>query len=154
MAGVAVRLAGGDRFTRRVVAAVWVSVPLVPVIVSDTAGLRHTDGAVEREGIRRAVARARDAQLVLWLMDASDPQPDPPQDLVGHTGEMLRVLNKNDLATPERLTSPPGSDWFQLSLATGEGLAALVSAIEAQAQARIGTTSQAPVITQARHRDF
>ena len=35
--GVAVRLAGGARFTSSVVDAVWVSVPLVPVIVSDNA---------------------------------------------------------------------------------------------------------------------
>ena len=31
------RLAGGDRFTRSVVDAVWIRVPLVPVIVSDSA---------------------------------------------------------------------------------------------------------------------
>jgi hypothetical protein len=34
---VAVRLAGGAIFTRRVVDDVWVSVPLVPVIVSESA---------------------------------------------------------------------------------------------------------------------
>ncbi len=35
--GVAVRLAGGARFTSRVVDAVWLIVPLVPVTVSDNA---------------------------------------------------------------------------------------------------------------------
>ena len=39
----------------------------LPVIVSDTAGIREPQGAIEREGIRRTLAHAREADLVLWL---------------------------------------------------------------------------------------
>ena len=35
----------------------------------DTAGIRETDDPVEQEGVRRARARAADADLVLWLPD-------------------------------------------------------------------------------------
>ena len=45
----------------------------VPVILSDTAGIRAAEGRVEREGIRRAVAHARAADLVVWLTDAASP---------------------------------------------------------------------------------
>lgn len=41
-----------------------------PVIVADTAGLRDTDEEIEAEGVRRAKARAEEADLVLWLSDA------------------------------------------------------------------------------------
>src|SRR3981081_3421540 len=41
-----------------------------PVTVIDTAGIRETDDPVEQEGVRRARARAREADLVLWLVDA------------------------------------------------------------------------------------
>ena len=41
-----------------------------PVTVIDTAGIRETDDPVEQEGVRRARARAADADLVLWLADA------------------------------------------------------------------------------------
>ncbi len=51
-----------------------------PVIVTDTAGLREAAGLVEAEGIRRARARAEDADLVLWLSPA-DTLVDPPDDL-------------------------------------------------------------------------
>ncbi|HWN80042.1 MAG TPA: tRNA uridine-5-carboxymethylaminomethyl(34) synthesis GTPase MnmE, partial [Bradyrhizobium sp.] len=41
-----------------------------PVTVIDTAGIRETDDPVEREGVRRARARAAEADLVLWMIDA------------------------------------------------------------------------------------
>ena len=50
----------------------------LPVVLSDTAGIRETEGKIEREGIRRTLDRARDADLVLWLMDATDPRSDLP----------------------------------------------------------------------------
>ena len=43
------------------------------VIVADTAGIREAPGLVEREGIRRATERARAADLILWLVDATSP---------------------------------------------------------------------------------
>src|SRR5258708_1836766 len=41
-----------------------------PVTVIDTAGIRESDDPVEREGVRRARARAAEADLVLWMTDA------------------------------------------------------------------------------------
>ena len=81
------------------------------------------------------VARARDADLVLWLMDATDPQPAPPADLAAPAREMLWVLNKMDLPGSQRLHPMPE----------------LTKTIEAKAHASIGT-SEARVLTQARHR--
>ena len=121
----------------------------VPVILSDTAGIREAEGKVEREGIRRAVARARDAELVLWLMNAADPRPELPPDLVHGRAEMLWVLNKIDLVEGDGRRAAPG--WFRLSVLTGEGLPELARAIEARAVAAAGA-SETPVITQARHR--
>src|SRR5262249_8960152 len=83
--------------TTRDIIEVTLDVGGVLVVVSDTAGIREAEGKVEQEGIRRAVARARDADLVLWLMDATDPQPQLPADLVAHAGRTLWVLNKVDL---------------------------------------------------------
>src|SRR5436190_4831263 len=42
-----------------------------PVTVLDTAGIRETDDPVEREGVRRASEQAAQANLVLWVEDAS-----------------------------------------------------------------------------------
>ena len=45
------------------------------VILADTAGLRAASEAVEAEGVRRALARAEAADLVLLLLDGSDANP-------------------------------------------------------------------------------
>ncbi len=53
-----------------------------PVIVSDTAGLREAEGAIEREGIRRSLAAAARADLVLWLVEPAGGAA-PPAALAG-----------------------------------------------------------------------
>jgi tRNA modification GTPase len=42
-----------------------------PVTVLDTAGIRETEDPIEREGVRRASEQAANADLVLWLVDAT-----------------------------------------------------------------------------------
>src|SRR5262249_36369053 len=57
--------------TTRDVIEVHMDLDGYPVTLLDTAGLRHSDDPVEREGMRRAEERARDADLVLWVTDVS-----------------------------------------------------------------------------------
>src|SRR6266550_2218935 len=57
--------------TTRDVIEVQLDLDGYPVTVIDTAGIRDTDDPVEREGVRRARARAAEADLVLWLIDAT-----------------------------------------------------------------------------------
>ncbi len=137
--------------TTRDIIEVTLNLGGLPVVLSDTAGIREAEGAVEREGIRRAVARARDADLVLWLTDATDPQAELPADLAARAGDTLWVLNKMDLPEAQRAQGKIQPGWLPLSVRTGKGLAELTQAIEARAQAGAGT-SEAPVLTQARHR--
>src|SRR5690349_24112549 len=68
-----------------------------PVTVIDTAGIRETDDPVEQEGVRRARARAADADLVLWLSDS-------PQATIDHDGvaPIWRVQTKIDLSEAGR----------------------------------------------------
>ena len=86
----------------------------VPVTLADTAGLRDSDDPIEREGIKRARAELAEADLVLWVVDLTDPTAgDPPQARV----PVIRIENKLDLAAP---TGEAGS--VALSARTGEGL--------------------------------
>ncbi len=45
----------------------------VPVIISDTAGIRFSDDFIEQEGVRRALKKAQDADIKIYLVDASNP---------------------------------------------------------------------------------
>jgi len=43
-----------------------------PIVLVDTAGLRDAGGAVEREGVARSQAQAREADLRLWVLDSAE----------------------------------------------------------------------------------
>ncbi len=60
--------------TTRDVIEVQLDLDGYPVTVIDTAGIRETDDPVEQEGVRRARARAGEADLVLW---EAAPGPTP-----------------------------------------------------------------------------
>jgi tRNA modification GTPase len=68
----------------------------------DTAGIRETDDPVELEGVRRARDRANAADLVLWVVDASEKVTSPLLDRTS-AGKMAAaapvwvVRNKIDL---------------------------------------------------------
>lgn len=105
------------------------------VWIADTAGLRETVDAVESEGIRRALARAQAADLVIRVAPADGSPP------VGAAGE-IAVITKADLR-------PTGSG-FGVSTVTGEGIDALRAAIAERAAA--GSAEAAP-LTRRRHRE-
>ena len=83
--------------TTRDVIEVQLDLDGYPVTVIDTAGIRETDDPVEQEGVRRARARAEEADLVLWLVDGVRPRP-----AVGRAVPAWTVRTKIDLE-PRRL---------------------------------------------------
>lgn len=119
----------------------------LPVILMDTAGIREAPGAVEQEGVRRAMDRAEQADLVIWLVDpSSGPDGLPPSD-APFANRLLLVAAKCDLpAASSAIVSG-----VRVSAKTGEGVADLIARLTEEAKARIGQ-SEAPRITRARHR--
>lgn len=118
----------------------------LPVTLTDTAGLREAESKVEAEGVRRALARTEQADVVLWLVDATAPIWELPAALEIRTA--ICVLNKIDLErgfTPHR-------DCLQISARTGQGLDRLVEALEEQAAHVAETGLASPLMTRARHR--
>lgn len=108
------------------------------VLLIDTAGLRETDDPIEREGVRRALARAEGADLRLQVIVPGDEAP------AGSGRESILVLNKCDLGP-----GPAGA--LPVSALSGQGIDALLAAIGARVAARLDT-AEAPAITRARHR--
>lgn len=96
--------------TTRDVIEVRLDLDGLPVIVSDTAGIREATGFVEAEGIRRTLAQARAADLVIWLTDASEPRLEPPPELTSSAAPILHVLNKIDLAGTHHPPSQSATD--------------------------------------------
>jgi tRNA modification GTPase len=139
--------------TTRDVIEVHLDLGGVPVMLIDTAGLREAEGKVEAEGIRRALARAGDADLVLWIVDATAPEWNAPRGIAsqgsGEGGEVaVTVLNKIDLAPGEGA----GHDSLRVSAKTGEGIEQLVDMLAEKAAVGTGQGAGTPVLTRARHR--
>lgn len=116
-------------------------------IVSDTAGLREAGDAIEAEGMRRALARARAADLVVLVLDGTAPaRPALPPALQDRL--CLTVWNKSDLAR-----HAAGADELSLSAKTGDGIDRLVALLTARAAALADIPGEAPPLTRARHRE-
>lgn len=125
----------------------------IPVTVADTAGLREALGKVEQEGIRRALARAKNSHVVIWLQDATAAGPDLPPALEGSGAIGLPVFNKIDLLKSPRRKMPALGDAqaLMISTVTGQGLTELIARLAQMARDRIGSLEE-PAITRQRHR--
>ena len=115
------------------------------VTLMDTAGLRDTADAIEAEGVRRARARAGEAELRLWVR-APGFDGAAVADLV-QPGD-LAVLNKADL---EAQTPPDGMAYLAIGAEQGEGLDALESWL-ARRIADDLSGADFPAVTRERHR--
>ncbi|SDI75481.1 MULTISPECIES: tRNA uridine-5-carboxymethylaminomethyl(34) synthesis GTPase MnmE [Bradyrhizobium] len=120
--------------TTRDVIEVQLDLDGYPVTVIDTAGIRETDDPVEQEGVRRARARAADADLVLWLADS----PQARMEQQGAAPVWL-VRNKIDIAAPGRpMAQGQGKAGFEISASRGDGLPELIAALVGFAQDYFG----------------
>jgi tRNA modification GTPase len=83
--------------TTRDVVEVVLTLDSFRIVLADMAGLRTTADGIEAEGIRRALAWARSADLRIWVVDQSDRHGDwrAGSDIV-RSGDLC-VLNKFDL---------------------------------------------------------
>jgi len=111
-----------------------------PVILADTAGLRESTDTIESEGVRRALSRARDADGILLLQDAS--ANTGPVCFESHQ-PVLAVWNKADLPHPER-------NGMMISVRSGAGMDDLLQAITALTQHCL--QSEGPTLSRERHR--
>lgn len=71
----------------------------IPLILSDTAGIRSTDDPVEKIGVERAKDRILKAGLVLAVFDSSRPLSDEDKELINLLSDApsLAIINKTDL---------------------------------------------------------
>ncbi len=115
-----------------------------PVILSDTAGLREAGDVIEREGIARARRLAEKADLKILLFDATTERDAATAAFADETA--MVVYTKADL-----LGSLPLKTGIYLSNTTGDGIAALLTALTDRV-AKLYGSSVTPPPTRERHR--
>jgi len=116
----------------------------IPLRLLDTAGLHASDDAIEQEGMRRAHHAAGQADVVLWVADATRSESWMPPIHVD-----LQLMNKMDMA-PD-ITLPAGA--LPICAQLGKGLSDLIEAITIRIDDASFSGEEDCMITHARHRD-
>lgn len=117
----------------------------VPVILVDTAGVRETRDPIEAEGVRRALARAESADLVLWLVDADAADvPSPPP-----ARRSVVARTKADLVDSETQQRLRDKGQIPVSAHRGDGMEDLLALLRREAEALGGEPA---LVTHARQR--
>lgn len=103
----------------------------MPLHIIDTAGLRDTDDVVEKIGVERAMAAIADADRILLMVDASQPEANEPDQLWPEfldqrpdPAKITLIHNKIDLigAAVGQQTAADGSVSLHLSARSGAGI--------------------------------
>lgn len=112
--------------------------------IMDTAGIRHTDDAIESLGITRSLKAASSAEIVLSVIDITNPIES---DVAVSDATLLRVYNKLDKLDGTH-TLP--KDGITISAKTGEGLDKLKEKMISIAK-EAETTHSSVLVTNVRH---
>ena len=110
----------------------------IPVHLLDTAGIRDTEDKVEQEGVRRAKQALTQADVILSVIDVTDPESDDVLPSFPESVPVIQVFNKMDVHTGSQPPSSssrtpirdPARDSVYLSAKTGEGIDLLKKAIK------------------------
>ena len=104
----------------------------LPVVFIDTAGLREARDEIEVEGVRRSRQSLEQAELVLHVLDTSQPLTEADRKYLDELSGKRRILvcNKTDLPAQLCLPSDLKSPAVEVSCLTGQGIEALKDAIK------------------------
>ncbi len=139
--------------TTRDVVEASISIDGIPVLISDTAGLRHTTCPLEEEGIRHSLRQMEKADLFLYVMDAVYPLEiaDDPWSHHMDVSRTIFIINKIDLAKEERLPTVNASDCVKTSLLCGTGVEDLRRLISSRLAQLSGHRGEAHAFISTRH---
>lgn len=127
----------------------------------DTAGIRDSLDPVEQEGVRRSYQAAGDADLVLVVVDGSEPLAEGDRKILSLTRDQRRLVAINKVDRPNRLTEEelqelshriPHTPVPRVSALTGMGFEVLRRAIVRSLPVSLEPLEGA-VVTRLRHRD-
>ena len=155
--------------TTRDLVSETVAIGGIPVELVDTAGIRRALDEAESIGIKKSIEALADADLVLVVIDKTDPQNAEDQELLTQVEGRPAIIveNKSDLqsqcgdgrpAHPSRAqlgqlssASPPTPPRISTSALTGEGIPALRAAILTHVAGDAATQQESGFLTSVRH---
>ncbi len=138
--------------TTRDIIEVHLNISGIPVILSDTAGLRpeqlsnQGQDKIEREGIKRALDTARKADLTLLVFNGAKRLETQQNTLNLIDDRSILIMNKSDL-----MVDTADEMYISLSAENEEGLSVLLQTMEKRIKLLIGNKTSVS-LTRKRHR--
>ena len=131
----------------------------IPILITDTAGLRASPDQVEAIGVDRAKREAADSDLLIVVIDGSEPVTAEDRDALNQAANQPHIVavNKSDLpnfsATVSEDHANGTSPIISVSARTSAGLESLRTAM-LQPFTNGNLNSDTLLITNARHHDL
>jgi tRNA modification GTPase len=127
----------------------------LPIIFIDTAGLRQARDEIEVEGIRRSRRSLETAELILQVVDASEPWTSEDDLFLAEFSGKKRILVLNKADLPARLVVPQGNTapTVGLSCLTGQGIETLKDLIKGLVWAGEINAEMLEVMINSRHKE-
>lgn len=131
-----------------------VAVNGIPLVLSDTAGIRDTDDVVEKIGVEKSQQYLDSADIVIVVLDSSVPLDENDRDVLEKSSDKKRIilLNKSDR---EGVLNPSDFDdeyVVEISAKTGDGVEDLTRAIESLCKIGKVESENGRIITNMRHK--
>jgi tRNA modification GTPase len=134
--------------TTRDLVSETVAIGGIPIQLVDTAGIRQALDEAESIGIRKSMEALADADLVLIVLDASQPGTPEDDELLRHAERRPNIVvgNKCDLGV-----AAGQSSIVRASALTGEGIPELRAEILRHIGGEMGAQAEAGFLTNVRH---
>ena len=132
----------------------------IPLRIIDTAGLRDTDDLVEREGILRSRQAIKNADLVILVLDQTQPVGLAERRLFEETADRRRLIVFNKVDILSKPTESPQQDYIFRDLAkpvyisalTGKGMDDLKRAMLLEIRSGMITCGDREAMINIRHK--
>jgi tRNA modification GTPase len=128
----------------------------LPVAFIDTAGLRTARDEIEQEGIRRSRQSLQQAELILHVVDTSQPFVEEDRNYLADLDGKKRIVVLNKVDLPAQLVPPSSLDTrhsVPVSCVTGEGIESLKDAIRSLVWSGEIKAEMLEVMINSRHQD-
>jgi tRNA modification GTPase len=108
----------------------------IPLHIVDTAGIRETEDVVERIGVERSREALREADLVLFMIDASRELTQTDRELLQEVRNYPTIVLLNKLDLPRKVQTEEirrlagGAHVIEMSIKKGRGIGALEDEVE------------------------
>jgi len=142
--------------TTRDLVSETVAIGGIPVRLVDTAGIRRALDEAESIGIRKSMEALADADLVLVVLDATQPITDEDRELMSQVEGRAAIVveNKCDLASRQSSVLSSQLPTVKTSALTGDGIPELRSAILARVGGDSAPQMESGFLTNMRHQQL